>query len=209
MKNYKLSDLKHECIFGTTKSKENAAGVNIPYFVPQLNKMYGNMSNTIQQNYLVTGLKIEYSNNIVVRHDDRLKQMTVVKIDGVVYEIQKYEPDDRINAFDTITVGKVNGQMDDWEDEPVNETGITIDPANEPIMVGVGKSQTVKVYIEDKLTDEYHASIVVADESIATFKTNDYTNYTMVHGVSAGQTTVTITSKDKQHTRTITIEVTA
>lgn len=162
MKSYQLSRLKHECIFGTTKSYENGAGVNVPYFVPQLTKMYGNVSNSIQQSYLVTGLKIEYSNNIVVRHDKQLEQMTVVKINEFVYDIKKYEPDDRINAFDVITIGKVNkgiqiGEPTTTTEAPTSTTttttakpsDITIDPDTEPIPVSssVSTSTFIQVYL--------------------------------------------------------------
>lgn len=109
MKHYDLTRLKHRCNFGDIESKKNPyTGVAVPMFVPKEPRYYGEVSNTMEQNYLVTGLKLEYSTNIVVRHDKNLKDYQAVMIDGAVYNIEKYESDDTINAFDVVTLGKLN-----------------------------------------------------------------------------------------------------
>lgn len=109
MKHYELARLKHKCNFGVVHSEKNPyTGQQIPYFYPDLEKYYGEYSNTLEQEYLIQGMKIETSMTIVVRHNAQLKKYKEVMIDGEVYDINKIESDDTINGYDLVMIGKLN-----------------------------------------------------------------------------------------------------
>lgn len=97
--------------FGVTKSTKNSAGVSVPKFNPQFDLHFYQVKKTLTQQYLA--LKTDYQDtiNLVVRHDDRIADMTQCQLDGnsnVTYNIVDYSPDNTSYiSYDYVTVKDV------------------------------------------------------------------------------------------------------
>lgn len=97
--------------FGNAISYTNAAGVQVPDFNPQFKLHFYQLKKTLTQQYMA--LKTEYQDtiNLVVRHDDRIADMTECRIDGdtkTTYSIIDYSPDSSTYlSYDYVTVKDV------------------------------------------------------------------------------------------------------
>lgn len=109
MKKYQISRLKHVASFGEYGEKETPMGNVIEVFKPLFTKRFGYVSTNMTLQYTVTGGKQVDTLTIAVRHDDRVTDKIVIKIDNTEYRVVARSIDDDINAYDVLTLKKTVG----------------------------------------------------------------------------------------------------
>lgn len=110
MKQYNLSRLDKRVQFGTVKSVQNLInGTTKQKFVPLFTVWYGEYTLTISNTISLTGTTATTNELIVVRHDDRITTALEAMLDGIEYKIAGISSDSELNAYDVITLAKVNG----------------------------------------------------------------------------------------------------
>lgn len=110
MKNYNLSRLNKRVQFGTVKSVENLInGTTKQQFVPLFTVWCGEYTLTISNTISLTGTTATTNQLIAVRHDDRITTALEAILDGVTYRVAGISSDSDLNAYDIITLTKVNG----------------------------------------------------------------------------------------------------
>lgn len=110
MKSYNLSRLNKRVQFGTVKSVQNLInGTTKQQFVPLFTVWYGEYTLTISNTISLTGTTATTDEMIVVRHDDRITTALEAILDGVTYKVAGISSDSEVNAYDVVTLAKVNG----------------------------------------------------------------------------------------------------
>lgn len=110
MKNYNINRLNKRVQFGTVKTVQNLInGTNKQQFVPLFTVWYGEYTLTISNTISLTGTTATTNELIVVRHDDRITTALEAILDGVTYKVAGVSSDSELNAYDVITLTKVNG----------------------------------------------------------------------------------------------------
>jgi SPP1 family predicted phage head-tail adaptor len=110
MKNYNLSRLNKLVQFGTVKSVENLInGTTKQQFVPLFTVWCGEYTLTISNTISLTGTTATTNQLIAVRHDDRITTTLEAILDGVTYRVAGVSSDSELNAYDVVTLTKVNG----------------------------------------------------------------------------------------------------
>lgn len=105
--NYQPYQFKKKATFGTIKSVENKAGVNVPTFVGQFTLHYATIKNTIDQKYQALGTGYENTLIIAVKHDSRVSDSLECQIDGVTHKIVDVSSDDSMYiSYDLVTIKK-------------------------------------------------------------------------------------------------------
>ncbi|QAS30408.1 head-tail adaptor protein [Lactiplantibacillus plantarum] len=110
MNKYNLSRLNKRVQFGTVKSVENLInGTTKQQFVPLFTVWYGEYTLTISNTISLTGTTATTNQLIVVRHDDWITTTLEAILDGVTYRVAGVSSDSDMNAYDVVTLTKVNG----------------------------------------------------------------------------------------------------
>ena len=110
MKNYNLSRLNKRVQFGTVKSVENLInGTTKQQFVPLFTVWCGEYTLTISNTISLTGTTATTNQLIAVRHDERITTALEAILDGVTYKVAGVSSDSELNAYDVVTLTKVNG----------------------------------------------------------------------------------------------------
>lgn len=110
MKNYNLNRLNKRVQFGTLKSVQNPInGTTKQQFVTLFTVWYGEYTLTISNTISLTGTTATTNQLIVVRHDDRITTTLEAMLDGVEYKVAGVSSDSELNAYDVVTLTKVNG----------------------------------------------------------------------------------------------------
>ena len=110
MKNYNLNRLNKRVQFGTVKSVQNLInGTTKQQFVPLLTVWCGEYTLTISNTISLTGTTATTNQLIAVRHDDRITTTLEAILDGVTYRVAGVSSDSEMNAYDVVTLTKVNG----------------------------------------------------------------------------------------------------
>ncbi|WP_412935836.1 phage head closure protein [Lactiplantibacillus plantarum] len=110
MKNYNLNRLNKRVQFGTVKSVQNLInGTTKQQFVTLFTVWYGEYTLTISNTISLAGTTATTNKLIVVRHDDRITTALEAMLDGVMYRVAGVSSDSELNAYDVVTLTKVNG----------------------------------------------------------------------------------------------------
>lgn len=107
MATFKPSDFNRKADFGTVESKQNPNNGSIKkIFVKQFNLWYAPKTRTLNQQYQIQGTALDNTKVIVVRHNPAVEGVKVSQIDGVMYDIVQYSPDESnsIIAYDFVTL---------------------------------------------------------------------------------------------------------
>lgn len=105
---YPLYRIRHKAHFGSIKSHQNKMGVNVPSFVDEFVLHYAKINLTLSQRYGVAGSTLEHSTIIAIRHNPKVKEPMLVKLDdGMTYSITNISSnnDDYI-SYDLLTLSK-------------------------------------------------------------------------------------------------------
>lgn len=109
MLNYDITRMKHKVTFETVKSHENAMGVNVTAPVKVATVWCGEYNNTMSQTYTNLGTNVKVDLVLVIRHNPSIKNNFKAKYLGQQYDIVNINSDDRLNAFDLITLRQSKG----------------------------------------------------------------------------------------------------
>ncbi|MEN2302656.1 phage head closure protein [Lactiplantibacillus plantarum] len=110
MKNYNLSRLNKRAQFGTVKTVQNLInGTTKQQFVPLFAVWCGEYTLTVNNTISLTGTTATTNQLIVVRHDERITTALLALLDGVTYRVAGVSSDSELNAYDVVTLTKVNG----------------------------------------------------------------------------------------------------
>ncbi|MDN5583527.1 MAG: phage head closure protein [Lactobacillus sp.] len=110
MKNYNINRLNKRAQFGTVKSVQNPInGTTKQQFVTQFTVWYGEYTLTVSNTISLAGTTATTNELIVVRHDDRITTALEAILDGVTYKVAGVSSDSELNAYDVVTLTKVNG----------------------------------------------------------------------------------------------------
>lgn len=110
MKNYNLSRLNKRVQFGTVKTVQNLInGTTKQQFVPLFTVWYGQYTLTINNTISLTGTTAATNELIVTRHDERITTALLALLDGITYKVAGISSDSELNAYDVVTLTKVNG----------------------------------------------------------------------------------------------------
>lgn len=110
MLNYDITRMKQRVEFGTTKTVTNPySGVNESEFVTVMSLWCGEYTNTVSQTYTNLGNNINADIVLAVRHNNKLNKQLQVKYKGKEYKIINIDSDNRLNAFDLITLQDKQG----------------------------------------------------------------------------------------------------
>ncbi|AYG38890.1 phage head closure protein [Lactiplantibacillus pentosus] len=110
MKNYSLNRLNKRVQFGTVKSVQNPInGTTKQQFVPLFTVWCGEYTLTISNTISLTGTTATTNQLIAVRHDERITTALLALLDGVEYKVAGVSSDSDMNAYDVVTLTKVNG----------------------------------------------------------------------------------------------------
>ena len=112
MLNYDITRMKHKVTFETVKSHENAMGVNVATPVEVATVWCGEYNNTMSQTYTNLGTHVSADLVLVIRHNPDVNKRLSAKYKGHEYKIIAINSDDRINAFDLITLQDKSGVSD-------------------------------------------------------------------------------------------------
>lgn len=107
MATFKPSDFNRKADFGTVESKQNPNNGSIrKAFVKQFSLWYAPKTRTLNQQYQIQGTALDNTKVIVVRHNTAAEGIKVAQIDGVMYDIVQYSPDESnaIIAYDFVTL---------------------------------------------------------------------------------------------------------
>ncbi|MBO2715472.1 phage head closure protein [Lactiplantibacillus plantarum] len=110
MKNYNLNRLNKRVQFGTVKSVQNLInGTTKQQFVPLFTVWCGEYILTVNNTISLTGTTATTNQLIAVRHDERITTALLALLDGVEYKVAGVSSDGELNAYDVVTLTKVNG----------------------------------------------------------------------------------------------------
>ena len=110
MKNYNLSRLNKRVQFGTVKSVQNPInGTSKQQFANLFTVWCGEYALTVNNTISLTGTTATTDQLIVVRHDARITTALLALLDGVTYKVAGVSSDSDMNAYDVVTLTKVNG----------------------------------------------------------------------------------------------------
>lgn len=110
MKNYNLNRLNKRVQFGTVKSVQNPInGTTKQKFSPLFTVWCGEYTLTISNTISLTGTTATTDELIAVRHDERITTALLALLDGVTYKVAGVSSDSELNAYDVVTLTKVNG----------------------------------------------------------------------------------------------------
>ncbi len=110
MNKYNLNRLNKRVQFGTVKTVQNLInGTEKQQFVPLFTVWCGEYTLTISNTISLTGTTATTNELIAVRHDDRITTTLEAMLDGVEYKVAGVSSDSELNAYDVITLTKVNG----------------------------------------------------------------------------------------------------
>ena len=107
MATFKPSDFNRKADFGTVESKQNPNNGSIKKtFVKQFSLWYAPKTRTLNQQYQIQGTALDNTKVIVVRHNTAVEGIKVVQINGEMYDIVQYSPDESntIIAYDFVTL---------------------------------------------------------------------------------------------------------
>ena len=107
MATFKPSDFNRKADFGTVESKQNPNNGSIKKtFVKQFSLWYAPKTRTLNQQYQIQGTALDKTTVIVVRHNAAVEGVKVAQINGVMYDIVQYSPDESnsIIAYDFVTL---------------------------------------------------------------------------------------------------------
>lgn len=107
MATFKPSDFNHKVDFGTVESKQNPNNGSIKKaFVKSFSLWYAPKTRTLNQQYQIQGTALDNTKVIVVRHNKALENIKVAQIDGVMYDVVQYSPDESnaIITYDFVTL---------------------------------------------------------------------------------------------------------
>lgn len=107
MATFKPSDFNRKADFGTAESKQNPNNGSIKKtFIKQFSLWYAPKTRTLNQQYQIQGTALDNTKVIVVRHNTAVEGIKVAQIDGVMYDIMQYSPDESnaIIAYDFVTL---------------------------------------------------------------------------------------------------------
>lgn len=103
----RAAEFNHRADFGTVESKQNPNNGSIKKtFVKQFSLWYAPKTRTLNQQYQIQGTPLDNTKIIVVRHNTAVEGIKVAQIDGVMYDIVQYSPDESnsILAYDFVTL---------------------------------------------------------------------------------------------------------
>lgn len=110
MNKYKLSSFKKRAEFGETKSYENEnTGVTITQFAPKWSLYYCDIHYSINTSITVLGANQTLYKMIGIKHNPKINNQVLVKLDGVIYKIKNDEVDERVNGVDVLTIEDAKG----------------------------------------------------------------------------------------------------
>lgn len=107
MATFKPSDFNRKVDFGTVVSRQNPNNGSIKKtFVKQFSLWYAPKTRTLNQQYQIQGTALDNTTVIVVRHNTAVEGVKVAQINGVMYDIMQYSPDESnaIIAYDFVTL---------------------------------------------------------------------------------------------------------
>lgn len=107
MATFSPSNFNRKADFGTVESKQNPNNGSIKKtFVKQFSLWYAPKTRTLNQQYQIQGTALDNTKVIVVRHNKAVEGIKVAQIDGVMYDIVQYSPDESnaIIAYDFVTL---------------------------------------------------------------------------------------------------------
>lgn len=110
MLNYDITRMKHRVEFGTYHYVEDdTISGGHEDFVPMTEVWCGEYTNTQTQTFSLLGLQIDADVVLVIRHNPNINKKVVAKYQGKEYRIVAISSDDRLNAFDLVTLQVVKG----------------------------------------------------------------------------------------------------
>lgn len=116
MLNYDLSRMRYRAIFGKATYGIDPE-THMPgkeRFKPMFAVWCGPYSQTQTQTQIALGMKLEVDTTIVIRHNDKASDENVfVRYRGGLYKIAAINSDDRLNAFDVISLVKSSKELPD------------------------------------------------------------------------------------------------
>ncbi|MCT0042999.1 head-tail adaptor protein [Weissella confusa] len=104
---FKPSDFNHKVDFGTVKTVQNPNnGSTKKAFAKQFSLWCAPKLRTLNQQYQIQGTALDNTKVIVIRHNTAVEGIKVAQIDGVMYDIMQYSPDESnaIIAYDFVTL---------------------------------------------------------------------------------------------------------
>lgn len=107
MATFKPSDFNRKADFGTVESKQNPNNGSIKKtFVKQFSLWYAPKTRTLNQQYQIQGTALDNTKVIVVRHNKAVEGIKVAQIDGVMYDVVQYSPDESNSGitYDFVTL---------------------------------------------------------------------------------------------------------
>lgn len=109
MLNYDISRMRRKVTFETVKSHQNKMGVNVTSPVDVATVWCGEYTNTMSQTYTNLGTNINVDLVLVIRHNPNIKNTYKARYQGQQYDIVNINSDERLNAFDLITLRQTKG----------------------------------------------------------------------------------------------------
>lgn len=107
--NYDLSRMKQRVTFGTVKTiPDDTLEGSHTEFVPITTVYCGEYTNTMNQTFTNLGTKTDVDLVLVIRHNPLVKQGIRAKYQDTEYRVAAVNSDDRLNAFDEVTLRLTN-----------------------------------------------------------------------------------------------------
>lgn len=111
MLNYDISRMRRKVTFETVKSHQNKMGVNVTSPVDVATVWCGEYASTMSQTYTNLGTNINVDLVLVIRHNPNIKNNYKARYQGQQYDIVNINSDERLNAFDLITLRQTKGHV--------------------------------------------------------------------------------------------------
>lgn len=111
MLNYDISRMRRKVTFETVKSHQNKMGVNVTSPVDVATVWCGEYTNTMSQTYTNLGTNINVDLVLVIRHNPNINNNYKARYQGQQYDIVNINSDERLNAFDLITLRQAKGHV--------------------------------------------------------------------------------------------------
>src|SRR5699024_4982922 len=108
-KQYKPTDFRNKAEFGTYEAVANTVtGVSVTKYVPRFTLQYRPHTRTLNQQYLAISAGESESRVIDIRHNSKVAEGQSVRINGVIYNVDKISPDENfgLNRYDFVTLKK-------------------------------------------------------------------------------------------------------
>ena len=103
----RAAEFNRKVAFGTVESKQNANNGSIhKIFVEQFSVWCAPKLRTLNQQYQIQGTALDNTKVIVVCHNTAVEGVKVAQINGVMYDVVQYSPDESnaIIAYDFVTL---------------------------------------------------------------------------------------------------------